>query len=451
MLLENQAYPQDVRVRREANALTAAGYTVSVICPAKPGQPSREVLQGVRLYRYPEPSGANGFLGYLWEYAYSTGASFALSLIVFFRGGFDVIHAHNPPDTFVFVAAFYKMFGKRFIFDHHDLSAEMYKARMPGGGNRMVYHALVLLEKLTCFFADHVIATNESYKRMEMERGGVPEERITVVRNGMELDRALPAEPERSLVEKRKIIIGYVGVMGFQDGVDYLLRALDHLIHGLGRSDVYCVLVGTGDMWPKLLELARDLHLLPYVWFTGFVPSAKMQNCMCAADICVAPEPSNPFTDRSTMVKIVHYMSFSKPIVAFDLPEHRFTAGDAAVYVQPNDELAFAKALAELMDDPLRRQALGALGRRRFETGLAWEYSVPKLLEAYQKILPGPRRTVGNIKEQEIEMASSPTKQSFHALQGARVDPGGSSLAVGSPKAYPAFRSRSFSGESESA
>ena len=373
MLLENQAYPQDVRVRREADALTAAGYTVSVICRATPGQPSREVIKGVRLYRYPEPSGANGFLGYLWEYAYSTGASFALSLIVFFREGFDVIHAHNPPDTFVFVAAFYKMFGKRFVFDHHDLSAEMYQARMPGGGNRMVYHALVLLEKLTCFFADHVIATNESYKRMEMERAGVPEEHITVVRNGIELDRGLPTEPERSLVEKGKIIIGYVGVMGFQDGVDYLLRALHHLIHDLGRADFYCVLVGTGDMWPKLLELVRDLNLDPYVWFTGFVPNAKMQNCMCAADICVAPEPSNPFTDRSTMVKILHYMSLSKPIVAFDLPEHRFSAGDAAVYVKPNDELAFAKALAELMDDPLRRQALGELGRRRFETDLAWE------------------------------------------------------------------------------
>jgi len=422
MLLENQAYPQDVRVRREANALTTAGYTVSVICPAAPGQPSREVIRGVRLFRYPKPSGANGFLGYLREYAYSTGASFALSLIVFFREGFDVIHAHNPPDTFVFVAAFYKMFGKRFVFDHHDLSAEMYQARMPDGGNRMVYHALVLLEKLTCFFADHVIATNESYKRMEMERAGVPEEHITVVRNGIELDRGLPTEPERSLVEKGKIIIGYVGVMGFQDGVDYLLRALHHLIHDLGRTDFYCVLVGTGDMWPKLLELARDLNLDQYVWFTGFVPNAKMQNCMCAADICVAPEPSNPFTDRSTMVKIIHYMSLSKPIVAFDLPEHRVTAGDAAVYVKPNDELAFAKALAELMDDPLRRQALSELGRRRFETDLAWEYSVAKLLEAYQKILPGPRSTVRNIKEREIEIAPSPTKQSFHASQAARQE-----------------------------
>ena len=409
MLLENQAYPQDVRVRREANALTAAGYTVSVICPAKPGQPSREVIKGVRIYRYPEPSGSNGFLGYVWEYAYSTSASFAISMIVLFCGGFDVIHAHNPPDTFVFIAAFYKIFGKRFVFDHHDLSPEMYEARMLGGGNRVVYHALVLLEKLTCFFANHVIATNESYKKIEIERGGVPEERITVVRNGIELDRARNTEPERALVGKGKIIIGYVGVMGFQDGVDYLLRALHHLIHDLRRTDFYCVLVGTGDAWPKLRDLAQQLGLDPYVWFTGFVPSEKMRSCMCAADICVAPEPSNPFTDRSTMVKMVHYMSISKPIVAFDLPEHRFTAADAAIYVKPNEELSFAKAIAELMDDPRRREALGALGRRRFEAELAWEYSVPKLLEAYQGILPRPKKTVRNVTEEpEIELTPRP-------------------------------------------
>ena len=426
MLLENQAYPQDVRVGREANALTAAGYTVSVICPAKPGQPSREVIKGVRIYRYPEPRGANGFLGYLWEYGYSTAASFAISMMVFFYGGFDVIHAHNPPDTFVFIAAFYKMFGKRFVFDHHDLSPEMYEARMPGGGNRVVYHALVLLEKLTCFFANHVIATNESYKKTEMQRGGVPEEHITVVRNGIELDRARNAEPERALVEKEKTIIGYVGVMGFQDGVDYLLRALHHLIHDLRRTDFYCVLVGTGDAWPKLRDLAQQLGLDPYVWFTGFVPSEKMQSCMCAADICVAPEPSNPFTDRSTMVKMVHYMSISKPIVAFDLPEHRCTAADAAIYVKPNDELAFAKAISELMDDPRRREALGALGRRRFEAELAWEYSAPKLLKAYQAILPRAKKAIRNVTEEPgIELTSRPKRQSLHATQTTKLESGG--------------------------
>jgi glycosyltransferase involved in cell wall biosynthesis len=408
MLLENRPYPQDVRVRREADALVAAGYSVSVICPADPGQPLFEVVKRVRVYRYAAPQPAAGFLGYLWEYGYSMVMSFILSLIIFFREGFDVIHAHNPPDTFVFIAAFFKLFGKRFVFDHHDLSPEMYEARMPGGGNRLVYHALILLEKVTLFFADHVIATNESYKQIEMERGSVPDERITVVRNGIELAAARHAEPEKSLVEKKKTIIGYVGVMGFQDGVDYLLRSLHHLIHDLQRRDFYCVLVGTGDAWPRLRALSRDLGLDEYVWFTGFISNDKMQSCLSAAHICVAPEPSNPFNDRSTMVKMIHYMSMGKPIVAFDLPEHRFTAGDAALYAKVNDELAFAKAISELMDDPRRREALGVSGRRRFEAALTWEHSVPKLVEAYQAVLDGEKESASKaVAEHAISFESA--------------------------------------------
>src|SRR5882762_8300007 len=204
MLLENLPYPQDLRVRREAVALAAAGYRVSVICPAAQGQPRRETVNGVRVYRFSAPLSANGFLGYLWEYGYSMAASFVLSLVVFFGEGFDVVHAHNPPDTFVFIAAFYKLFGKRFVFDHHDLSPEMYQARFPGGGSLFVHGALVLLEKLTCCLADRVIATNESYKKVEIERDHVPEARITIVRNGVELYDLHQVEPDRNLRPKGK-------------------------------------------------------------------------------------------------------------------------------------------------------------------------------------------------------------------------------------------------------
>src|SRR3984893_14641699 len=165
MLLENQPYPQDHRVRREATALAAAGYRVSVICPSSPGQRWREDVENIRVYRFWASSPVNSFLGYLWEYGYSTAASFVMSLLVFFGEGFDAVHAHNPPETFVFIAAFYKLFGKRFVFDHHDLSPEMYQPRFRGGGSRLVLGALFFLEKLTCRLADRVIATNESYKK----------------------------------------------------------------------------------------------------------------------------------------------------------------------------------------------------------------------------------------------------------------------------------------------
>lgn len=389
MLLENLPFPQDLRVRREAFALTSAGYRVTVICPSGKGQPSREDVSGVAVYRYPAPHPAQGFLSYLWEYAYSMAASFLLSVVVFFREGFDAIHAHNPPDTFVFIAIFYKIFGKRFVYDHHDLSPEMYVARFPGGGKPLVHRALVLFEKLSCRWADHVIVTNESYKKVAMDRGRVAEERITIVRNGVELTRALvPVEPDEELRQIGKIIIGYVGVMGVQDGVDYLLRALNYLLRGLGRSDFYCVIIGFGDALEDLKSLARELALQDHVRFTGPIFGERLRQLLAATDICVDSSPANPYTDRSTMFKMMEYMSLGKPIVAFDLPEHRFSAREAAVYVAPNDERAFARALAQLMDNPERRMALGTTGSGRIKTQLAWEYSVPNLLSVYRAVLP---------------------------------------------------------------
>ena len=391
MLLENNSYPEDPRVRREARALAAAGYQVTVICPSNGNQPWHETLEGVRVYRFPPPPPANTFLGYLWEYGYSMAATFFISLLLFLRHGFDVIHAHNPPDTFVLIAAFYKVMGKRFVFDHHDLSPEMYCARFDNKGNRLVYHALAFFEKLSCRLADRVIATNESYKRMEMDRGRVPEERITIVRNGPDLNRVRLVAPDQQLRKKGKTIIGYMGVMGFQDGVDYLLRTLHHLVYELGRTDFYCVLIGKGDAWNYLRRLAKELAIEPYVWFTGRVSDDDLMLYLSTADICVDPDPSNPFNDRSTMVKMMEYMALAKPIVAFDLPEHRFTAQEAALYVKPNDELEFARVLAQLMDDPAQRQAMGLLGRQRVESAIAWQYSIPKLLEVYLE-LSSPRK-----------------------------------------------------------
>jgi glycosyltransferase involved in cell wall biosynthesis len=420
MLLENLPFPQDLRVRREAFALTSAGYHVAVICPSGKGQSSREIINGVAVYRYPAPPPAQGLLSYFWEYAYSMTASFLMSLAVLFREGFDAIHAHNPPDTFVFIAMFYKIFGKRFVYDHHDLSPEMYVARFHGGGRPLVYRALVLFEKLSCRLADHVIVTNESYKKVAIERGRVSKQRVTVVRNGIELIRSLaPVEPDQDLRQMGKTIIGYVGVLGVQDGVDYLLRALNYLLRGLGRDGFYCVIVGFGDALEDLKSLAQQLALQDHVRFTGPIFGEGLRRLLAAADICVDSSPANPYTERSTMFKIMEYMSLGKPIVAFDLPEHRFTAREAAVYVIPNDERAFARALAQLMDDPHRRMALGATGSGRIKTQLAWDYSVPNLLSVYRAVLPEAKVPQAEAEAQEPEVEGK--LELLEAIHAARV------------------------------
>lgn len=386
MLLENNPFPQDGRVRREAATLTNAGYQVSVICPADKGQPARETLNSIHIYRYPGPREGDGLIGYLWEYGYSLLVAFWISLGIWVTSGFDIIHAHNPPDLFVLLAAFYKPFGKRFIFDHHDLSPEMYFARFDGKGSRTVHGVLLFFEKLSFRLADHVIATNESYKRVALERGQVLEGRVTVVRNGPELNHIRLMEPDSELRQKADFILGYVGLMGFQDGVDYFIRALAHLINDLKCTDFYSVIIGGGDAVESLKTLTAELGLNSYVWFTGPIYGEDLLRYLSTADICIDPDPSNPYNDRSTMIKITEYMALGKPIVAFDLPENRVTAQEAAVYARPNDELDFARQIAALMDDPERRIKMGQIGRERVVSALAWSHQAPNLIAAYASL-----------------------------------------------------------------
>jgi glycosyltransferase involved in cell wall biosynthesis len=384
MLLENCTYPLDIRVRYESEALVSAGYQVSVICQRGPKEPWREMINGVFVYRYPPPPQGKGSIGYLLEYSYSLVVAFFLSLFVSATRGFDIIHAANPPDTTVFIALFYKPFGKRFVFDHHDLVPDMYLARSNHDSNRVTFRMLSWLEKTSFHFAHHVIATNQSYKNIAIQRGNVPVGNISVVRNGPALDRLKLVEPDPDLKKRGAIIIGYIGVMGPQDGLDYLLRALHQLLTVLGRDDFFCVIIGKGSALADLKAYAEKLGIDQYVWFTGFIPEADVMRYLSTADICVDPDPSNSFNDRCTMVKMMEYMALKKPIVAFDLPEHRVTAGEAALYARPNDELDFARQIASLMDDPEQRKKMGEMGRERVEKELAWPYQKGFLLQAYQ-------------------------------------------------------------------
>lgn len=393
MLLGNNPFPQDERVAQESASLVEAGYRVAVICPRAQGQPKRESWRGVEVYRYRQPFEPQGALGYAIEYVQATLAALFLSVRVAIDGRFQVIHAHNPPDTYWVVAAPYKALRVRFIYDHHDLSPEMYEARFSGRSSRALKWILTVFERLSYRLADYAIATNESYREMAIERGRMSPERVAVVRNGPDLDRVHLVDPDPVLRERAANLLGYVGVMGYQDGLDHLLRAVRHLVFDLGRTDVLAVLIGKGDALEEMKRLSAELGLSEHVWFTGRVSDEALLSMLSTVDICLDPDPSNPFTDRSTMIKMAEYMTLGKPIVAFDLPEHRVTAQDAAVYVRPNDELEFARAIADLIDDPARRAAMGAAGRRRVDDALSWHHSVPPLLAAYEQLIGGPTKT----------------------------------------------------------
>jgi glycosyltransferase involved in cell wall biosynthesis len=386
MLLENSPYPQDDRVRREASALLAAGHEVTVIAPAWKQPLGIADVDGVRVLRFPLPPDRDGIVGYVLEYGSAMVGALVLSLFAAVRGGFDVIHSHNPPDLFVFIAMLFRPFGKRFVFDHHDLSPEMYAARFGESTRPLVVRVLRRLERLSFKMAHWVISTNDSYRDIAIGRGGVDPARVTVVRNGPDPTRVRLVEPDPGLRARAGTLIGYVGEMNNQDGVDYLIRALHLLEDRLGVSDFLAVIIGRGSAVPDLELLTNSLGLADKVWFTGWISDEDYVRYMSTADICVVPDPKNDFTDRSTMIKVMEYMALGKPVVAFDLTEHRRTAGDAAFYAPANDELAFARALAALIEDPERRRRMGEEGKQAVAERLAWAHQAPHLLEAYERL-----------------------------------------------------------------
>ena len=384
IIVENLPCPFDRRVMQEARTLTAAGYSVSIISPrAKGYEKSFERIDGIDIHRHPLPREADGALGYLLEYGVALFWEFWLSLKILFGRGFDVIHACNPPDTIFLVGGFYKLFGKKFVFDHHDINPELYEAKF--GKRGFGYKLLTALERLTFRTADMVISTNESYRKIALTRGGVQEKDVFVVRSGPDLTRMKQVPPNPALKKGRKYLVGYVGVMGKQEGIDLLLRAVQLIVQS-GRTDIQFGLVGGGTELPAMRGLAKKLGIDEYVTFTGRVPDAELLEMLNTADICVNPDRANDMNDRSTMNKVMEYMALGKPLVQFDLTEGRVSAGEASWYARPNDVADLAQKMVALLEDENARIHMGAVGRERIEHVLSWQHEAPRLLAAYEHL-----------------------------------------------------------------
>jgi glycosyltransferase involved in cell wall biosynthesis len=387
MLVENNAYPLDFRVRREAHTLRDAGYRVSVIAPRDGTQRWTEEVDGVSVYRFPAPPSGSGLVSYAFEFGYATLAILLLTLWIWLRRGVDVIHAANPPDTLFIVGAIFKLVGKRYIFDQHDLAPETYLSRFRQPRENAVYKALQLIERCSYAVADVVIATNESYKQLAVTRGGKRSASVVIVRNGPPLSYQ-PVDPDPAVMRRAKDLVGYVGTIGPQDGVDCWIRSIHEIVFNLGRHDFLAIIIGNGDALANVQALARELKVDDCVWFTGRLPEPEVRKYLSAVHVCVQPDPSSPLNDKSTMNKLMEYMALGKPTVAFDLAETRYSAQEAAAYVRPNDELEFARRVCWLLDSPAERERMGEIGRRRVREGLAWEHSALGLLRAYGEVLP---------------------------------------------------------------
>jgi glycosyltransferase involved in cell wall biosynthesis len=386
-LIENVPYDLDTRVRRQAHALRSAGGAVTVICPGPAGRGGAQ-RDGVRVYHYPKPSFGGGFAAHLAEYAASLFFHTLLTLWVAVRHGFDVIHVANPPDLLWLVAAPYRLIGKRFIFDHHDLVPELFAVRFGARLPRLT-NVMLALERCTVRLADHVISTNETFRRMAIERGGKAPEAVTVVRNGPWLQRDFPVvEPDPRVRSLGRIVVGYLGIINDQDHLDHLLEAARIVRFEAGRRDVAFLLIGSGDAHPKLLRQRDAMSLTDAVHMPGTLPWNEVLACLSAVDICIQPDPPTAFNRHLTMNKLMEYMALGKPSIAFDMPETRFSGGDAVLYVGGDSPRALAEAIVVLADDANQRETLGRRARQRIESTLAWEHQAGNLLGVYRRVLP---------------------------------------------------------------
>jgi glycosyltransferase involved in cell wall biosynthesis len=373
----------------ELSALRRGGWEVSAICPMGETWTSPyEVIDGIHIWRYPAPPPTRGFVSYVWEFLYCWLQTLRLSFVVLARRGFDVIHAANPPDTFWAIALLFKPFGVRYVFDHHDLCPELYVSRFgPAREGTLPHRVLRFLEWMQFRVANQVISTNESYRQIAIERGGMRPDRVAVVRSGPSRERFAVVRPvDPALKRGHPYLVAYLGVMAPQDGVDHLLRAAAHLVHTRGRRDTGFTLVGAGDSFDDLKALAAELNLNDWVRFTGRIPDAEVEAILATADVCACPDPKNPLNDVSTMNKVLEYMACGRPIVAYDLREHRFSAGEGALYAEPNRIEDLAARIEQLLDDPALRERLGAMNRQRFLERMAWEHSAGELIAAYDRL-----------------------------------------------------------------
>lgn len=386
IVVENLPLPFDRRVWQEARTLKAAGAQVSIICPTGKGYEKRfEVIDGIDIHRHPLPIEASGALGFLLEYGAALFWETVLAWKIFLKRGIDVIQGCNPPDLIFLVALPFKLLGVKYIFDHHDINPELYEAKFDKRG--FFWKLMVLFEKLTFKAADVSMATNHSYRKIAIERGGMDPDKVFVVRSGPDLSRLKRVPPVESWKNGRQHLVGYVGVMGDQEGIDLLIDAVDHIVRVMGRDDIQFCLVGGGPSLAKLKALVAEKGLADFIQFTGRAPDQDLFEVLSTMDVGVNPDRVNAMNDKSTMNKIMEYMSLEKPIVQFDVTEGRFSAQEASLYARANDPVDMAEKIVELIGDPERRARMGALGRMRVETELNWGHQIAPLIAAYRKAL----------------------------------------------------------------
>ena len=389
IIVENLPVPFDTRVWQEATTLTANGYTVSVICPKGKGYTQEEeYLQGVHIFRHDLPAEGNGAVGYAKEYFTALKEELRLAKKVYKEIGFDVIHGCNPPDDIYMVAKHFKKYGVKYVFDHHDICPELFEAKF-GKTSGLLYKSPLWLEKQTYKHCTFAFVTNESYKKIAIERGMMNPNKVIVLRSGPKLDRMKIQPPVENIKRGKKYMVGYLGVIGQQEGIEFILEAAKYCKETLNRNDIFWGIVGGGPHVAALREMCSKMGLDDCVEFTGRVPDQQLLDYLNTADVCVNSDTYNSMNDKSTMNKILEYMALAKPIVQFELTEGHYSAQEASLYAEQNNAKDMADKIIYLLENPETRKKMGEFGRNRVINELSWEHTSKALLEGYEKLFTG--------------------------------------------------------------
>lgn len=387
IIVENLPVPFDTRVWQEATTLVANGYTVSVICPKGKGyKKAEECIQGVHIFRHDMPKEGNGVIGYLREYLVALKEELRLAKRIYKEIGFDVIHGCNPPDNIYLVAKRFRKYGVKYVFDHHDICPELFEAKFGHAGG-LLYKSQVFMERQTYKYCTFAFVTNESYKKIAVTRGKMDPDKVMVLRSGPKLERMKIIEPVEQIKRGYPYMVGYVGVIGQQEGIEYLLEAAKYVKER--ENNVFWGIVGGGPHVETMRKQAHSMGLDDCVEFTGRVSDRQMLEYLNTADVCVNSDEYNSMNDKSTMNKILEYMALAKPIVQFDLTEGRYSAQEASLYAKKNDSKDMAEKIIELLKDPEKRKTMGEYGRKRVIEELSWEHTSQALLEGYERFFAG--------------------------------------------------------------
>ena len=385
IIVENLPVPFDTRVWQEATTLVQNGYTVSVICPKGKGYDKEfEILQGVNIYRHDLPTEGNGLVGYVREYGTALKEQIRLAKKVYKEVGFNVIQGCNPPDNIYMVANRFKKYGVKYVFDHHDICPELFEAKFKKKG--LLYQSQIFLEGKTYKNCDIAFVTNESYKKIAIERGKMNPKNVFVLRSGPKLERLKIQKPKNEIKRGKRYMVGYLGVIGQQEGIEYLLEAAKYIRESKGRNDIFYGIVGGGPHLEALKQKCKEMKIDDIFEFTGRVSDQVLLDYLNTADVCVNPDEYNEMNDKSTMNKILEYMALGKPIVQFDLTEGKYSAQKASLYAKPNDSKDLAEKIIFLLDNEEKRVEMGQYGMKRIKNELSWEHTSKELLRGYDTL-----------------------------------------------------------------